>query len=54
VLLLNTDRKEAFQISAGDRIAQLLIVRAEGYVVDEVEELSASSRGDGGFGSSGA
>jgi dUTP pyrophosphatase len=54
VLLLNTDRKDAFQISAGDRIAQLLIVRAEGYVVDEVEELSASSRGDGGFGSSGA
>jgi dUTP pyrophosphatase len=54
VLLLNTDRSEPFQISAGDRIAQLLIVRTEVPAVVEAEELSVSERGAGGFGSSGA
>src|SRR6187551_2930940 len=29
VLLLNTDRNEAFEVSVGDRIAQLLLVRFE-------------------------
>lgn len=44
---------EAFKISNGDRLAQCMIVpvvRAEFEVVDE---LSETSRGDGGFGSSG-
>jgi dUTP pyrophosphatase len=53
VLLLNTDPAETFRIEPGDRIAQLLIVpivRAEPL---EVDALSESSRGDGGFGSSG-
>jgi dUTP pyrophosphatase len=54
VLLLNTDRSEPFQISAGDRIAQLLVISAETAPVVEVEDLSASARGAGGFGSSGA
>jgi dUTP pyrophosphatase len=54
VLLLNTDRSEPFEIRAGDRIAQLLVVRAEHAAVVEVEELSTSARGAGGFGSSGA
>jgi dUTP pyrophosphatase len=53
VLLLNTDRVEPFQISAGDRIAQLLVVRAEPALPLEVDELSSSVRGAGGFGSSG-
>ena len=53
VLLLNTDRSESFEISAGDRIAQLLIVRAELGAAVEVEELSSSGRDAGGFGSSG-
>jgi dUTP pyrophosphatase len=53
VLLLNTDRTEPFGISAGDRIAQLLVVRAELATVVAVEELSQSRRGVGGFGSSG-
>jgi dUTP pyrophosphatase len=54
VLLLNTDRSQPFELSAGDRIAQLLIVRAESAAAVEVEELTASARGAGGFGSSGA
>jgi dUTP pyrophosphatase len=53
VLLLNTDRSEPFQITAGDRIAQLLVVRAEVASAVEVDELSTTARGAGGFGSSG-
>ena len=54
VLLLNTDRRVAFQIAPGDRIAQLVVVRAETVAVFEAEELSVSARGAGGFGSSGS
>jgi dUTP pyrophosphatase len=53
VLLLNTDRSEPFRIAPGDRIAQLMLVPVEGAEVVEVEELSDSARGVGGFGSSG-
>lgn len=53
VLLLNTDREQAFSLEAGDRIAQLLLVRVETPPVEEAEELTDSRRGDGGFGSSG-
>ncbi len=54
VLLLNTDRASTCQISAGDRIAQLLLVRVETPEVIEVEALAISERGAGGFGSSGS
>ena len=54
VLLLNTDRRTDFGFAAGDRIAQLVIVRVEAPDIVEVAELAASRRGDGGFGSSGA
>lgn len=53
VLLLNTDRRESFTLSAGDRIAQLVIVRVEPAEVVEADELGASERASGGFGSSG-
>jgi dUTP pyrophosphatase len=53
VLLLNTDRREAFRIEPGDRIAQLVLVRVETPPVEEVAELGDSARGAGGFGSSG-
>ena len=54
VLLLNTDRETPFSIAAGDRIAQLVLVRIEAPPVVEVDTLSDSERGAGGFGSSGA
>ena len=54
VLLLNTDRSSVFSISAGDRIAQLVIVSVQTPQIVEVEELALSQRGGGGFGSSGA
>jgi dUTP pyrophosphatase len=53
VLLLNTDRSESFSVSVGDRIAQLVIVRHEAPELVEVADLAASSRGEGGFGSTG-
>ncbi len=53
VLLLNTDRDAAYCVSAGDRVAQLVLVAVAGAVVTEVSELAASARGAGGFGSSG-
>ena len=54
VLLLNTDRSESFAISAGDRIAQLVITRVEAPDIVEVQELAVSERGERGFGSTGA
>ena len=54
VLLLNTDPQADFAFRSGDRIAQLVIVRAEEAEVVEVEELAESTRGAGGFGSTGA
>ena len=53
VLLLNTDRTEAFEISPGDRIAQLLLSPVTEAEPVEVSELEMSARGTGGFGSSG-
>ena len=53
VLLLNTDRSAAFAISAGDRIAQLVLVEVQAPAVVEVGDLALSERGAGGFGSSG-
>lgn len=55
VLLVNTDPIEPFEVVRGDRIAQLVIqqvAHAEFHVVSE-DELSASSRCDAGFGSTG-
>jgi dUTP pyrophosphatase len=53
VLLLNTDRHASFELAAGDRVAQLVLVRIEAPQPVEAEELAASERGTGGFGSSG-
>jgi dUTP pyrophosphatase len=54
VLLLNTDRVAPFSVAAGERIAQLVLVRVETLQVAEVEELALSERGGAGLGSSGS
>ena len=54
VLLLNTDRAEPFEVAPGDRIAQLLITPYAAAAPIDVAELTATSRGAGGFGSTGA
>lgn len=53
VLLLNTDPAETFRVAPGDRIAQLVISPIALLEPVEAESLSDSSRGGGGFGSSG-
>ena len=53
VLLLNTDRAEAFEVQVGDRIAQLLITPYVAPGLEEAEDLDQTVRGAGGFGSSG-
>ncbi len=53
VLLLNTDPAETFRVAAGDRIAQLVIAPIATPEPVEAPELAETSRGDGGFGSSG-
>ncbi len=53
VLLLNTDWEQAWEYAAGDRIAQLVLIDVRTPAVVEVETLSDSVRGAGGFGSTG-
>ena len=43
----------SFTVESGDRVAQLIIQKFEEVEFEEVEELEDSSRGEGGFGSSG-
>ena len=44
---------EAFKISPGDRVAQLLLERVSVPTVEDVEELDDTARGAKGFGSTG-
>jgi dUTP pyrophosphatase len=52
VILVNHGR-EVFTVRRGDRIAQLLLARAEAIEWEEAMELDDSERGQGGFGSTG-
>ena len=52
VLLVNLGR-EAHRIERGDRIAQLVVAPVTRVRVVEVEALSPTDRGPGGFGSTG-
>jgi dUTP pyrophosphatase len=51
--VVNLDPHEAVEISVGDRIAQLVVVAVPEVMPSFVEELPPSSRGEGGFGSTG-
>jgi len=53
VLLINTDPSEEFVVTRGERIAQLVVQAVEIVRFVEVDDLEASSRGEGGFGSTG-
>ena len=53
VLLVNTDPEVPYRVQRGDRIAQLVIQRVESAAFVEVEALSDTERGLGGFGSTG-
>lgn len=53
VPLINHDPEREFVINPGDRIAQMVIMRVPRVEFIEVDELSDSERGEGGFGSTG-
>jgi dUTP pyrophosphatase len=53
VLLVNTDPNVPFEVNRGERIAQLVIQKVEQAEFTEVDDLSETERGAGGFGSTG-
>lgn len=53
VVMFNFSDKD-FQVSQGDRIAQLIIEKIAMLDVLQVEDLDNTDRGDGGFGSTGS
>ena len=52
-VIMQNGGTEPVTIRRGERIAQLVFARYETPVLEEVEELGASERGAGGFGSTG-
>ena len=50
---LHNDSRTRFSVNRGDRIAQAMIVPIEQVAFDSVDELGATDRGPGGFGSTG-
>lgn len=52
-VILNNNSSSDYHIQTGDRIAQMLILRHEIRPFVEVQELSDTKRGSGGFGSTG-
>ncbi|XLQ19794.1 MAG: dUTP diphosphatase [Candidatus Moraniibacteriota bacterium] len=52
VIIRNLSKKD-YKINKGDKIAQMLIQRVECPIIEEVDELDETQRGDGGFGSTG-
>lgn len=53
VLLVNLDPAQPIQLRRGDRVAQLVVQRVEQASFVEVDRLPESSRGTGGYGSTG-
>lgn len=52
-IAINLDPREPIHVKVGDRVAQLVIVKVENLNLMQVDELDATQRGEGGFGSSG-
>lgn len=53
VLLVNLDPQESVTLHRGDRVAQLVVQRVEHAEFVEAESLDGSTRGEGGYGSTG-
>lgn len=53
VIAINLDPESELVIKRGEKIAQLVIQRVEEVQVEEVDEVTDTSRGAGGFGSTG-
>lgn len=53
IVALHNDSKEVRTISKGDRIAQLVFIPYINATFSQVNELNPTTRGHGGFGSTG-
>ena len=53
IVALHNDTDDVRTVAHGDRIAQLVVMPYLAVEFDEVEELDATERGEGGFGSTG-
>ena len=53
VIAINLDAHEPIHIEPGDRVAQLVIMKVENAAFNVVDTLDDTTRGEGGFGSSG-
>lgn len=53
ILLVNLDPADEVSFERGDRIAQLMVVRFESCNIEVVDDLGETTRGGGGFGSTG-
>ena len=52
-ILINLDPEKEFVIKHGDKICQLVIQKVEDVEIEITDELENTSRGEGGFGSTG-
>jgi len=52
-ILINLDPEEDFIIKRGDKICQLVIQKVENVKIELTDKLDDTTRGDGGFGSTG-
>lgn len=52
-VILHNFGNKTFKIHNGDRVAQMVIGKVIDCVFEEVDELSSTERGEGGFGSTG-
>ncbi len=53
LIAINLDPTQPLRISRGEKVAQFVIQAVERAVLTEVDELDATARGEGGFGSTG-
>jgi dUTP pyrophosphatase len=53
IVLYNTDKEKEFVVNIGDRIAQIIFEQHWNFKMEEVSDLSDTSRSNNGFGSSG-
>jgi dUTP pyrophosphatase len=54
IVLLRDDNSSEYVIKGGDKIAQIVPLKSIECIVEEAEDLSTTSRSDGGFGSTGS
>ncbi len=52
VIMLNASDQD-YEVRAGEKVAQAIIAKVEKAVIEEVEDLTQTQRGSGGFGSTG-